>query len=206
MWPLNTPPVLPDGAGDFGTARSTDIHTGVDLYCPLGSEVRAIEDGVIVGIEAFTGAWVPGTDASPWWNDTAAILVRGPSGIIVYGEVEPPPSPADLIGRKVTAGEFIGRVRPVLRTFKGRPMVMLHLELLAALPEGYTGLYLREGDVSATCWWHLGDPKPDRLLDPRHLLADAPRFDLAAYNGEDFADPAAPRKASPYWAVWGGTP
>ncbi len=208
MWPLSSTPILPDAPGDFGTVRSTDVHTGVDLYCNLGTKVLAIEDGEIVGVEAFTGAWCPGPDSSPWWNNTMAILVKSASGVIVYGEVAPIEDPASLLGRKVAAGDELGTVSaPVLRTFKGRPMVMLHLELLTSLPEGYTGLYFKEGDVSATCWWKLGDAQPERLRDPRKLLEgySATAFDLAKYNGTDFVDPSAPRKDSPYWEVWGGS-
>lgn len=209
VWPLSSSPLLPDYPGSFGAVRSTDIHTGIDLYCPLGTEVRAVEDGTIVGVEAFTGAWAPGKDASPWWNNTMALLVRGESGVIVYGEVEPERFPKALLGRRLLRGEAFANIgQPVLKSNKGRPMVMLHLELLRSLPEGYTGLYLEEGQVSATSWWKLGDARPDRVLDPTTLLEGhaAPVFDLAKYNGRDFIDPAAPRKASEWWEVWGGTP
>ena len=42
------------------------MHTGVDLYCNEGDEVRAMCDGQIVAIEWFTGPSVQ----MPWWNDT----------------------------------------------------------------------------------------------------------------------------------------
>jgi hypothetical protein len=67
IWPLTDyKPAIPVGSHDgaFGTKRRFDMHTGVDLYCPDGAEVVTVEEGVIVGIEVFTG---PRAD-SPWWR------------------------------------------------------------------------------------------------------------------------------------------
>ena len=71
--------------GYFGAVRKFDIHTGIDLYCFPDTEVVAIESGIIVKIEQFTGKSV----GSPWWNDTYALLIEGESGVIVYGEIQP---------------------------------------------------------------------------------------------------------------------
>jgi len=181
LWPLERRhPLLPDEPGQFGIARKNDVHTGVDLYAEINDHVVAMEDGTVVLIEPFTGAHVvQEADKSPWWNDTWAVLVEGKSGVIAYGEV----FPCVETGIKVRAGERIGQVIPVLRTFKGRPMVMLHLELM------------RHGSRS-TVWWRNGDPKPDCLIDPMPLLlssagSHATTFDMDLYDGIQFRDPTA---------------
>lgn len=121
---------LPDGAtalplaphpGAFGVMRANHVHEGVDLYCPDGTPVHAVEDGEVVAVVPFTGAHA----GSDWWHDTDAVLVEGASGVVVYGEI----TPAVAVGAHVTAGERIGQVRQVLKVDKGRPMSMLHLEL-----------------------------------------------------------------------------
>lgn len=205
-WPLNTERrCLPDDPGTFGFARSTDVHTGVDLYCDVGTEVVAMEPGTVVGIEPFTGAHVPAPDTSPWWNDTLMVLVQGASGrIIGYGEI----GVDDVcvkVGDVLPIGARIGVINtPVLRTFKGRPMVMLHLEAYNSLPEGYQG----GTGPSATVWWKTGEGQPERLMDPTSLLAPIATevFDLAQYDGKFSVDQGAPRKDAPWWSVWGGQP
>jgi murein DD-endopeptidase MepM/ murein hydrolase activator NlpD len=193
FWPLKDCfPLFPDEPGRFGSVRSADIHTGVDLYCELGTEVVAIEDGEVVLVEGFTGP--NADDPSPWWNDTSAILVEGDSGVIVYGEVTSLVSEGD----RVKAGQVIARVdTPVLKSFKGRPMVMLHIELM------------KQGSRE-TLWWRLGEKKDDSLLDPEPLLLDiVPKvgiFNLSDYDGNSFCDPTAKRKDSKWWSYWGGNP
>ena len=184
-------------AGCFGTQRKNDLHTGVDLYCEMGTRVTACEDGIVVAINWFTGSNAPLDDGTPsdWWNDTKAILVEGESGVIVYGEVDP----AHIIvsvGDKIKAGDVIGVVNvPVLKSFKGRPMVMLHIELLT------------QGSLNSP-WWMEAESKPEFLLDPtpklRECAPDGPVFNLSEYDGISYIDPSAPRKASDYWSIWGG--
>jgi murein DD-endopeptidase MepM/ murein hydrolase activator NlpD len=79
-WPLqHTAPLMPDVVGQFGHRRKFDTHTGVDLYCELGTNIVACEDGIVVNIQWFTGANALTEDGIPsnWWNDTKAILVVG---------------------------------------------------------------------------------------------------------------------------------
>lgn len=181
VWPLfDQPPLFPDAPGKFAAIREHNVHTGVDLYANPNQAVVAMEDGVVVAVEPFTGAHVPGDDCSPWWKDTWAIFVEGASGVIVYGEVRPLVD----VGKRVRTNEHIGFVLPVLRTFKGRPMVMLHLELLRR-------------ETRSTSWWLPCTPQPETVLDPAALLRAAagpptPRvFDLDFYDGVRFRDPSA---------------
>lgn len=153
IWPLLGEDKYTSYQGQFGAIRKHDIHTGVDCYCEPEQLVVAMEDGIIVKIENFTGE--NAIPPSPWWNDTKAVLIEGASGVIVYGEIKP--LEAIQEGQKVKAGKILGRVIPVLKKDKGLPMTMLHVELYK------TGS--RE-----TLIWNLGDNQPDSLLDPTYLL------------------------------------
>lgn len=152
IWPLNAKPLMPGKRGSFGAVRTYDVHTGIDLYCELGTEVFAVEDGEVISIENFTGP--NADDPSPWWNDTKAILVRGASGVVLYGEVEP----WVKVGDQVKQGQLIASVeKSVIKKFKGRPMVMLHFELM-------------KPEATISQWWKLGEPQPEVLLDPTNQL------------------------------------
>lgn len=135
--------------GRFGGIRKYDTHTGVDLYCDDREPVYAMESGVVVNVVDFTGS----NAASPWWEDTVAVLIEGHSGVILYGELY---SGKISIGDAVIEGEFIGQVKRVLRNDKGLPMTMLHIELYDL---GYRG----SGE-----WW-ITD-RPDKLLNIESIL------------------------------------
>ena len=153
-WPLWCGPTsLPDGPGQFGAVRKHDIHTGVDLYTYPGMPVLAVEDGVVVGIEIFTG---PRAE-SPWWNETEALLVEGVSGVVCYGELAV--QSGLEIGSKITQEQCLGCVKTVLKKDKGRPRTMLHFELY-------------QHGTKETVWWRRGERRPVNLLDPsEHLKA-----------------------------------
>lgn len=155
-WPLrNKQPKLPfvGAVGDFAFRRSFYYHPGVDLYCPDLEPVQAMEDGVIVHTERFTG-----TDAkpsSPWWLDTWSIMVEGESGVIGYCEVI---TFSHLkVGMRVFEGEPIALVTPVLKKDKGNGTTMLHLEH-----------YVPGTKHHVT--WALDTDKPKELLNSRELL------------------------------------
>ncbi len=174
VWPLQgCVPLFPDAPGWFGTIRKHDVHTGIDLYCDIGSKVVAVEEGEVIRIEAFTGP--NAEDPSPWWNDTQAVLVKGASGVVVYGEVKALVN----VGDRVKQGQIIAEVETsVLRRFKGRPMVMLHFELLTE-------------DATGTVWWRADEPRPEVLQNPARKLLDAAdgmitAFSLDAYDGVRF--------------------
>ena len=138
----------PNSPGYFGAIRKFDIHTGIDLYCDNHAEVYAIENGIVVGIEKFTGEHAD----SPWWENTWAILIESVSGVIVYGEIVI--CDTIQIGDTIHAGQCLGKVIKVLKADKGKnPTAMLHLELYD------------HGTIS-TVWWKLNTPKPDNLLNP----------------------------------------
>lgn len=171
-WPLDSIEHLwPDEPGRFGTVRTHDIHSGVDLYCEPGTHVLAVEDSVIIGIEVFTGpATVP---PSPWWHHTHAVLALGASGVVVYGEIRPWVE----VGQRLARNEAIGDVKPVLKASNGRPGCMLHLELMRPYS-------------TRTVWWLPHTQQPHELLDPTSFLkfaaSDLKQFTLANYNGTDY--------------------
>lgn len=161
MFPLkNYKYTIPIGQelGAFGVVRKHDIHTGVDLYCEKGDKVYAMETGVIIAIEYFTGPSI----GMPWWNDTMAVAILGKSGIINYGEISP--STFIRVGDTISEGDEIGYVTPVLIKDKGKVKVpstsMLHLEL-------YSEYHNRWEE------WELNEPKPTNLEDPTQLLRNA---------------------------------
>ena len=115
--------------GAFGSVRKHDIHTGIDLYTNEFESVYAVETGVIIKIEQFTGKNV----GSPWWNDTDCILIQGTSGNVCYGEIKV--QEHLKIGDRINKGDAIGMVVSVLpkskirQDIEGHSNSMLHLEL-----------------------------------------------------------------------------
>jgi murein DD-endopeptidase MepM/ murein hydrolase activator NlpD len=131
----------------FGAVRKYDIHSGIDLFAKVGTPVYAIEDGIVVNIIAFTGKGA----GSSWWNNTRAVLIRGNTGVILYGEIKP--SLGLTKGDQVKEGTEIGTVLQVLKRNKGLPTSMLHLEVY-------------DHNTTDAVWWKLNEPQPDNLIDP----------------------------------------
>jgi len=155
-WPLRniTPSIPPWGhVGDFAFRRSFYYHPGIDLYCKDLQIVQAIEDGVIVNIENFTGP--NANPPSPWWNETFSIMVEGASGVIGYCELNP--HNHLKVGQSVIEGESIGLITPVLKKDKGNGITMAHIELY-------------EPGTREHVTWVLDFPKPPQLKNPRELL------------------------------------
>jgi len=155
--------------GAFLTKRKYHTHTGVDLYCEDGQFVNAVEPGVVVGIEDFTG----NSQQTPWWNDTQCILIEGATGVICYGEVSP--SQFISIGQSVLKNQYIGKVVRVLKEGKERPDIeghstsMLHMEIYK---HGIYRAFEEVGDNKSN-WNDLIDPTPFLMSSqnaPRRLL------------------------------------
>lgn len=150
-WPLPGFREIPEkgSPGSFGAIRHYDIHTGIDLYVPVGTPVLSVEAGIVTNVLPFTGPEA----SSPWWLPTKAIMVQG-EHTICYGEIEPVVS----IGEAVEPGQQIGSILQVLRTDKGNnPVSMLHFEL-----------YMK--GTLEPIWWYLDTPKPECLLEPTSFL------------------------------------
>lgn len=156
FYPLKEATFLPDKLGAFGAVRKHHTHEGIDLYGEDKESVFAVEDGVVVGIEWFTGAYadIP----SPWWNNTQGVLVLGKSGVVVYGEILI--SENIEIGSQILRSQKIGELATVLKKDKGRPMTMLHLELY-------------EKGITQSGEWDHGNPMPKGLLDPTSFIEES---------------------------------
>lgn len=139
--------------GAFGAIRKHDIHKGVDLYCKDGCSVFAVEDGVVLKRRPWTGEKA----GSPFWHETDALIVRGSCWIIAYGEIRI--ASGVIEGSRIEANQEIGRVKEVLKTKKGRPTSMLHLQMY-------------NGEPAKVGTWELGQPKPENLIDPTPMLLE----------------------------------
>jgi murein DD-endopeptidase MepM/ murein hydrolase activator NlpD len=155
--------------GAFGTERRHDVHKGVDLYCPVGTEVFTVEVGKVVDIRWFTGE-----KANPewhFWHNTMAISVEGESGVVVYGEIMV--SEDIKVGDILEQGEKIGSVIRVLKKDKGRPTSMLHFAL-------------HQHGVLSNGRWDIDKPQPTGLIDPTNRL-------IASVWEDEFASNALKR-------------
>ena len=184
-WPLkNAVPLFPDEPGQFGAVRKHDVHTGVDLYCEKGGYVQSMEAGVVIDIVPFTGEVA--SPPTPFWNNTWAVVIQGEHGILLYGEIVP--LPEIMVGMQVQEGQEIGCVMPVLKSFKGRPMCMLHMEAYST--------------YSTPVEW-LPGPMPAGLKDVTPILESCTsvrdRFDMSRYLGLVFRDFQAEVKPSSYY-------
>lgn len=142
---------LPPHPGAFGVRRKMHFHEGVDLYLPTSTPITAVEEGEVIEVRQFTGPEL----GQPWWHQTWAVWVQGPSGVVVYGEI----AAHIKVGAAVHAGTLLGVVIPVLTKNKGRPMTMLHIELHS------------DGSKEAPEWL-LDVPRPAVLRDPTPFLLE----------------------------------
>lgn len=169
-----------DEPGAFGAKRKYDRHEGVDIYCKYGSQVYAVEDGVVVDAYQYTGT----KETGEWWNPTWCLKVKGRSGVVTYGELQMPdelPTHVTIvskpdeelkfgnvkysypaIGTAVKAGDMIGYVGRVLPDSKRRADIrnhnncMLHMELRT--------------ESCHLDGWKLDGDRDKKLLDPTPYL------------------------------------
>ena len=153
--------------GQFGTERKHDIHTGVDLYLQKGytGDVTPFEHGEVVGMGQYTGEAV----GCGWWHDTHYVSVKGKSGVIAYGEIEPDKGLkiGDLVKCETVIGEVIQVLKhpPRIEVF-GHSMKMLHVELLIEAKD------TRIEPISDA--WEKGGERPRHLKDPNvYLMIDS---------------------------------
>jgi len=152
--------------GAFGNKRKHgERHGGVDLYCQKNTSVYAVESGIVVSIELFTGELV----GSPWWNDTWAVRIAGDSGIVVYGEIDP--TATVRIGQVVTVGSRIGKVIPVLKEGKERKDILGHSTSMLHF-QWYTQGVLHKSSV----WNSYDEVPPEGVLDPTEMLKKSLRY------------------------------
>jgi len=155
--------------GAFGNIRKRGgRHCGVDLYCKKRSLVTAVEHGVVVDVEQFTGKAV----GSPWWNDTWAVKILGASGIVCYGGIDTFSS--IKVGATVLRGNAIGRVIPVLPDDKLRPDIPGHSTSMLHFQLYNHDMIHKDEDLASD-----QDSPPIGVLDPTPLLIEA----IESYGG-----------------------
>jgi murein DD-endopeptidase MepM/ murein hydrolase activator NlpD len=101
LFPLNKRPsksYTTDGR-QFGARRAGGKrkHAGCDLVAPIGTPVRAVEDGTVTTIRDF-------------YHDTWYIAVDHGIFTVRYGEVSPRFPPGIREGAKVKKGQIIGTI------------------------------------------------------------------------------------------------
>ncbi|WP_332856642.1 LysM peptidoglycan-binding domain-containing M23 family metallopeptidase [Duganella sp. S19_KUP01_CR8] len=111
-----------EGARQFNSSRGARRHAGCDLYAPVGTEVRAMADGVILQCYSF------------YWH-TDAVEVDHGDFIVRYGEVAPRSGKEQqaMRGKEVKRGDVIGKVGQLIKeNGKHHKDTMLHLELYSS--------------------------------------------------------------------------
>lgn len=150
--PINNHP------GSFGNARKHNFHEGVDLYGKEGMWVYAINPGIVISNERFTGPSV-GHD---WWLETDAVTIKSDTEYFVYGELK-----SDLkVGEYVKSGQKIGELVPVLPPEKIRSYIPRHSNVMLHLEKWnfkYPGAWKA---------WTVREDRPEWLEDPTMDLID----------------------------------
>ena len=166
-WPVpgsHDQKIQSSGAGFFWEDRGDRFHCGVDIYAPFGSNVKAMDDGLVVQTQLFTSRQM-----IDYWNDTFAVIIQHESGFVArYAEMH---DVSVCVGERIKTGELLGHVGKVLqpsRITKESPVyiqklkenensTMLHLEMFDRFPfeiPKYLG-----GNT-------FQNERPDCLLDP----------------------------------------
>ena len=150
--PINSHP------GAFGNARKFNFHEGVDLYGKEGDWVYAINDGIVVSNESFTGPNV----GHEWWLPTDAVTIKSDTEYFVYGELK-----SDLkVGDIIKSGSKIGELVPVLPPEKIRADIPNHSNVMLHL-EKWNFKYDPEVGWKP---WLTRDDRPEWLEDPTNDL------------------------------------
>lgn len=151
-------------AGSFWEDRGDRFHCGVDIYAPLGSVVRAVENGIVVRTELFTSP-----KQTDYWNKTFAITIEHENGYIIrYAELGKAIQPVDHCVRRGETLGFVGKVLEPDRITETAPHyiqklkqtdhpTMLHLEMFDRFPFDIPQY------LGGNTFQNL---KPDGLLDP----------------------------------------
>jgi len=100
------------GSGEYGAARGTRRHNGVDYLCDVGQDIVAPFDMIIVRVAK---ANIHSKTSGIKWQ-------RGKStGIMLYFEPD-----QDLIGEPVKEGDVIGKAQDVSKDY-GLPGMKAHI-------------------------------------------------------------------------------
>ncbi|MBT3298275.1 M23 family metallopeptidase [archaeon] len=138
FWPVpSTKKNVPKSKFKKGFGRNKEggrFHCGTDILAKYGSNIIAIESGLIKNIFLFTYLEL---DQFNKYENTYAIAIQHEKGnYALYCELQ---KPKLKIGQKVKAGQLIGKVG---RIFVHKPKhTMLHFEYHSKLPNSTTKWY-----------------------------------------------------------------
>ncbi len=138
FWPLpSVKKAVPKSKSKKGFAsnrRGNRFHCGTDIPASCGTDVIAIEEGIVKNIFLFT---YPSLDKYNRYKKSYAIAIQHTNGNYgVYCEVQ---KPKLTIGQKIKAGQKIAKVK---RIFSYNSIhTMLHFEYHSKLPKKTTRWY-----------------------------------------------------------------
>jgi murein DD-endopeptidase MepM/ murein hydrolase activator NlpD len=107
------------GSRAFNSSRGNRRHAGCDLYAAVGTEIRAMADGVIVRCYPF------------YWKTDAIDVVHG-NFVVRYGELAPRNEEEQkaLAGLQIKRGDVIGKIGQLFeKEGVKHKHTMLHLEM-----------------------------------------------------------------------------
>ncbi len=171
FWPVpdsySKKPPPPGDPGGFWENRGDRHHCGVDIYAPFGSEVRAVESGVVVNISVFTSP-----EIIPYWNKTFAVTVRSSFNYYFkYAEMN------DVVvhqDQKLRAGQLVGHVGKVLNPSQiddSSPDYIRRLNEQSQQSMLHFEVYRTNPSISHYCGGnYFSDGQPEHLMDPTPFL------------------------------------
>ena len=156
--------------GSFWEHREDRHHCGIDIYAPVGSEVLAIEDGMVITVDHFTSP-----KEIPYWNETYYILLKNQDNYLCkYAELQ---EVTVKVNEYVKAGQVIGHIGQVLNKNKintSSPVYiqklkrinnlsMLHFELIQN--------HVNDSNeyLAGNCF---GNHKPEAIINPHKFFND----------------------------------
>jgi murein DD-endopeptidase MepM/ murein hydrolase activator NlpD len=97
-------PLSPSSVADYSDAHHD--YPAVDIFCPIGTEVVAVTDG-IVDFVSRVDTWDPATD-DPAVRGGISVAVVGDDGVRYYGSHLSSIAPSVEPGVRVRAGQRLG--------------------------------------------------------------------------------------------------
>jgi murein DD-endopeptidase MepM/ murein hydrolase activator NlpD len=170
--------------GSFWKNRGDRHHCGVDIYAPCGSNVVAVENGVVIDSGLFTSP-----DFVPYWHKTYFVIVKHMDGLVCkyaeMGNIEV------KTGDMIAAGQVIGSVGDVLNPDKittespsyiqdlkkNGIQSMLHIELYQGMPGK------RDDYLGGNLFSHV---KPENLLDPTEYFNSFTTKERTEHKEKDY--------------------
>jgi len=105
-----------EGSGYYGAKRGDRQHHGIDFHCHPGQPVKSPIDGSITRIAR------PYADSEEY----SGCVIQGKRISVKLFYLSPFP---EIIGKRVTAGETIGKAQDISRRYSDKMTPHIHLEI-----------------------------------------------------------------------------